>query len=90
MNYKYTYERSGNDCWLSDTLELTNDRLIHRFTCTGWSNDNNVIVLINENYTKESWIATVLKYLGSRSLKVSNFPGLASVIGDYFYENTSS
>jgi hypothetical protein len=83
MNYKYSYERTGNDCWLVDTLELTKFRLIHTVQSNGWSEANEVKVLTNNSYSKEEWISNVLKYLATKNLSVTNFIGLSTVIKDY-------
>lgn len=65
---QFTYEREGNDCWLTDTLNFIGKQVL----CTVDVKSSKG----NFNETTNIEVTSLLSYLKEECLTLDNFPGL--------------
>jgi hypothetical protein len=72
---QFTYEREGNDCWLTNKLIFIGSQVLFIFMSKGWQEES--------NETENVEVSRLLDYLKRKSLSIQNFSGLE----DYLKEN---
>ena len=69
---QFTYEREGNDCWLTDTLNFIGKQVL----CTVDVKSSKG----NFNETTNIEVTSLLSYLKEECLTLDNFPGLVDYL----------
>lgn len=73
---QFTYEREGNDCWLTDTLTFIKS-VYHTKKWTGsWAG-------VKQDFTE---VKDLLEYLNYNDLTLDNFPGLEDFLKENYPE----
>ena len=75
---QFTYEREGNDCWLTDTLNFIGKQVL----CTVDVKSSRR----NFNETTNIKVTSLLSYLKEECLTLDNFPGLEDYLKEYYSE----
>lgn len=75
---QFTYEREGNDCWLTDTLNFIGKQVL----CTVDVKSSKG----NFNDTTNIEVTSLLSYLKEECLTLDNFPGLEDYLKEYYFE----
>lgn len=75
---EFTYEREGNDCWLTDTLNFIGKQVL----CTVDVKSSKG----NFNETTNIEVTSLLSYLKEECLTLDNFPGLKDYLKEYYSE----